>query len=101
MHVNVKVGTDTHVIERITLGDVLLLKQHFGITSLGYIEDHLDDPAVIAGLVYIGMRRSNPSWEHARLMNEVQDVDIEALDFADGDAPASADPKAGAPVVTP
>lgn len=87
MEFRVTIDGQEHHIERTTLGDTLLLKKHFGIDSLSYVTDHFDDPAVVAGLVYLAMKRTHPEWEHPRLMNEVEDIAVDDLRFPKDEAP--------------
>lgn len=101
MKLNVKVGDEVHKIERLTLGDLLDLKKHFGIDELRGVAQRLEngDPALLAGLTYIALRATHPTWEHARLMNEVQDIDSDFLEIRDP-PDEDADPKE-APAVEP
>lgn len=95
MEINLKIGGKSYHIPRVTLGDMVLLKQHFGLQHMSQLETGADDPQVIAGFVYLAYKQAHPEWEHERVLNETLDVDLDDLtdEAAAEPAPATdADP---------
>lgn len=95
MDANITIHGERYELGALTLGDMRLLRQHFGLRHMAAIADMTDDPELIAGLTYLAFKRRHPDWTHERLINEVEDLPLDAL-TADEPEPASEDPNAGA-----
>lgn len=88
--VRLKVEGEIYDMPALTLGELRLAKRHYGVTDFT-----VQDADTVAALVYVAMRRANPDWEDARLLNTVDDVtSVEILVDEDGEDPkgASAEP---------
>jgi hypothetical protein len=94
MKLNITIGDEVHKIERLTLGDLQILANHFDLHDLSMLGERIADPRVVSGLVYIALKTAHPTWEHERLVNEVNDIDAETLGIASPEA--MIDPKADA-----
>lgn len=65
---------------RATIGDLRLVKKHYGVVNLGAIDD--GDPDAIAGLLFLAVKHTKPEWEIKRVINfvdEVSDLDVEVV----------------------
>lgn len=93
MKLNITIGGEVHKIERMTLGHLQDLANHFDLHDLTTLGERIADPRVLAGLTYVALKIAHPTWEHERLMNEVNDIDVEALGIENA-VEEVADPKA-------
>lgn len=87
-----KIEGRLYELPQLTLGQARILRKHFDVLDI--TEMNGGDPSIIAGLAYLCISSANPDWEHARLMNYVDDLPIDTFEGAD-DEP-SEDPNAEA-----
>jgi hypothetical protein len=66
-------------IDNLNLGEMRLLKQHFGVSDMREIENMEGDPDFIAGIYFLALRRKHPDWEDKRLMNSVNAITVSDL----------------------
>ena len=78
MDFQIKIKGRLYTIEKITMGDMRLLRKHFNVTDLA--EMNFGDPDVIAGLCYLALKYANPEWEHQRLVNFVDDLALDEVE---------------------
>ncbi len=90
MEATITIAGERHSIGRLTLGDMRLLATHFGVTDMTTLAEQRGNPHVVAGFAYLALKRTHPDWEHARLMNTVDDIALDDID--DDDEPVSEDP---------
>lgn len=93
MEANITIHGERYELGTLTLGDMRLLRKHFGLTHLADIADMTDDPELIAGLTYLAFKRRHPEWTHDRLINEVDELPLEALTDDAPEAEVDGDPK--------
>lgn len=89
------------------LGDPVLIEELTGklfpdfAEALGD-EDRQNDPAVLIGLIGVAVWHQHPKWPRARVVEYVQQLDIEAFEFQGGTEdepvpPATAEPGENSP----
>jgi hypothetical protein len=82
-----------------TLGEWRALKRHFGVIGQPAFVAGLqnEDPDCICGMLYLGLARLHPQWEHERLMNTVDGLSGDDIEQGDAEAPVEdadeSDPK--------
>lgn len=94
----VKVDGKTYVLDRITLGDWRMFKTEFGLNSSDIIAVvpnekgepveilNIDDPNVLVGLLVAALRHERPLAPISSLIQEVEALGLEGLEFPDADA---------------
>lgn len=88
MVISLKIRGEVMSLERLTLGHARTLRAEFGVKNIAELD--VNDPDVLAGMVYLLVAETHPEWEPQRTMNYVNDIALDEVDAVD-DEPA-ADP---------
>lgn len=85
MEFQIKVDEEVFHLPRVTMGDLMLLREHFGVKSMSELAAGGDDPMILAGLLYLAKKNANPEMTHKQLMRDIEAIDIES--FGEVEAP--------------
>lgn len=78
--------------ETFRLGDPVLITQTTGMTFKEFSaalddEELREDPAVLLGLVAVAVSQGNPRWKRDRVIEFVEQIDLDSFDSFGGDDP--------------
>jgi hypothetical protein len=82
-----------------TIGEARTIKRYSGLTLNQLEGDNLTDPDVIAALMHIAVKRTNPAWSESAVEQFVNNVEIAKIEW-EGDEDDAASPPASSNVVS-
>jgi hypothetical protein len=74
-------GTKYELAFNFTIGEARTIKRYSGLTLNQVEGDNLTDPDVIAALVHIAVKRTNPAWGESTVEQFVNSVEIAKLEW--------------------